>query len=204
MLLKIHPQNPEPRKLLQVLECIKAGGIIIFPTDTLYAIGCSIFEKKSIEKICTVKQINPSKQTFSFLCNSISQMSTYTKSIPNTTFQLIKKHTPGPYTFILDANKEIPHIFQNKKKTIGMRIPNNLICNALLELTPHPLLSTSLPNKENYIEEYTNPEIIYQYFGNFVDIVIDGGIGGYIPSTIINCIHNTPEVIRQGAGIIDF
>lgn len=198
MLLRIHPDNPNERHIKTVAECLLDGGIIIYPTDTIYGLGCDISKKSAIEKICRIKQIDPAKAQLSFVCYDLSDLSTYTKSIDTPLYRILKNYLPGPYTFILPASKQVPKILQSKKSTIGLRIPNNNIARAIVQQLQHPLLSASLPGQ--MVEEYTDPELMYQNFENLVDIVIDGGIGGFVPSTIIDCTKDTYEVIRQGAG----
>jgi tRNA threonylcarbamoyl adenosine modification protein (Sua5/YciO/YrdC/YwlC family) len=198
MLLHIHPENPNQRHIKTVVECLLDGGIIIYPTDTIYGLGCDIFQHKAIEKIARIKNIEPAKAQLSFICYDLSNLSNYTKSISTALYRLLKKYLPGPYTFLLPASKEVPKILQSKKNTIGLRIPDNNIARTIVNELQHPLLSASLPGE--MVEDYTDPELMYANFKNTVDIVIDGGIGGMIPSTIINCISLPYEVIRQGAG----
>lgn len=198
MLLKIHPLNPQLRLIKQVADCLKAGGIIVYPTDTIYGIGCDIFQPKAIERICQLKNIDSSKANLSFICSDLSHLSSYTKPIDTPLYRMLKSHLPGPYTFILNANKQVPKILQNKKSTVGIRVPDNEICRQILNELQHPLISTSLPGE--MVEEYTDPEVIYQKFHKTVDIIIDGGIGGLKPSTVVDCTTDEWSVIRQGAG----
>jgi tRNA threonylcarbamoyl adenosine modification protein (Sua5/YciO/YrdC/YwlC family) len=202
MLLHLHPDNPQPRNIKTIRECLLDGGVIIYPTDTIYGLGCDIFQHKAIERICSIKQIQPAKAQLSFVCYDLSDLSTYTKSISTPLYRLLKSHLPGPYTFILPASKEVPKILKSKKDTIGLRVPDNQICRTLIKELGHPILSSSLPG--DMVEEYTDPEIMHENFKQVVDIVIDGGIGHMIPSTIIDCIENPPVVIRQGAGSWDY
>ncbi len=201
MLLQIHPDNPQPRLIKQLVECMLDGGIIIYPTDTIYGIGCSISQPKAIEKICRIKNVDPAKAQLSFICKDLSHLSDYTKSIDTPLYRILKSHLPGPFTFILPASKQVPKILQSKKSTIGLRVPNNNICRALGEALDHPILSASLPGE--MVEEYTDPEIIFENFKDKVDFVIDGGIGGMQPSTIVDCTNNNWEVTRQGLGIFE-
>jgi len=201
MLLKIHPQNPPSRLIAQVVECLKAGGVIIYPTDTIYGLGCDIYQTKAVEKICQIKQLNPLKAQLSFICKDLSHLSDFTKGIDTPLYRMLKQHLPGPFTFILPASKQVPKILQSKKSTIGLRIPDNLICQHILEILDHPLISASLPG--DMVEEYTDPEIIHEKFGDKVDIVIDGGIGGMIPSTVVDCLTDDWQIIRQGLGNLD-
>ena len=173
MLLKIHPENPSPRHIKQVADCIRSGGVIIYPTDTIYGLGCDIFQPKAIEKICQIKGIDPQKANLSFICKDLSHLSDYTKSISTPLYRILKQYLPGPFTFILPASKQVPKILQNKKSTIGIRIPDNEICRAILEEVGHPLLTASLPG--DMVEEYTDPEVIAENFEKRVDIIIDGG-----------------------------
>ncbi len=198
MLLQIHPDNPQPRLIKQVAECLIDGGIIIYPTDTIYGIGCDIFQHKAIDRICKIKNIDPQKAQLSFICRDLSNLSDYTKSIDTALYRILKHYLPGPYTFILPASKQVPKILHSKKSTIGLRIPDNEICRHILDATTHPLLSASLPG--DMVEEYTDPEIMYEKFGHLVDYVIDGGIGGMIPSTMIDCTTGEWNIIRQGLG----
>ncbi len=198
MLLKIHPQNPQPRLLQTVADCLKNGGIIIYPTDTIYGLGCDIFYPKAIERICQIKNIDPAKAQLSFICRDLSHLSDYTKSIDTPLYRMLKNYLPGPYTFILPASKLVPKILKSKKDTVGLRIPDNVICNSILSALGNPILSASLPGE--MVEEYTDPEVIYEKFGKQVDYVIDGGPGGIIPSTVIDCTTEEWNVTRQGLG----
>lgn len=198
MLLHIHPDNPQPRLIKQLAECMLDGGIIIYPTDTIYGIGCDIFQTKAIEKISRLKHADPQKTQMSFICRDLSHLSDYTRSIDTPLYRMLKKHLPGPYTFILPASKQVPKILQSKKSTIGLRIPDNNICRDLGEAVGHPILSTSLPGE--MVEEYTDPEVIFENFKDRVDFVIDGGIGGMVPSTIVDCTGDEWTVVRQGLG----
>ena len=202
MLISIHPSNPQARQLSMVSECLEKGGIIAYPTDTIYGLGCSILRPDAIEKICAIKQIKPEKANLSFICADLSDLSTYAKAIDNSLFRIFKKLLPGPFTFILPASKEVPKILQNKKKTIGLRIPDNKIALAIIETLGHPILSASFPGDN--IEDYTDPEIIQEHWGKQIDIVVDGGIGGIIPSTVVDCTTDEYVILRQGAGVREF
>ncbi|MEO8109020.1 MAG: L-threonylcarbamoyladenylate synthase [Ginsengibacter sp.] len=198
MLLTIHPKNPQQRLLSQVAECLKDGGVVIYPTDTIYGLGCDIFQQKAVERICQIKNVDPKKAQLSFICRDLSHLSDYTKSIDTPLYRVLKNYLPGPYTFILPASKQVPKILKSKKDTIGLRIPDNIICSEILETLGNPILSASLPGE--MVEEFTDPEIIYEKFGNLVDFVIDGGPGSVVPSTVIDCTTDDWIVIRQGAG----
>jgi tRNA threonylcarbamoyl adenosine modification protein (Sua5/YciO/YrdC/YwlC family) len=201
MLVNIHPENPQPRLIKQMADCLNDGGVIIYPTDTIYGIGCDINNPKAIEKICRIKNVDPAKAQLSFICNNLSNLSDYTKNIDTPLFRVLKEHLPGPFTFILNASKQVPKILQSKKSTIGLRIPDNKICLALCEALGHPILSASLPG--DMIEEYTDPEIIYENFKDKVNFVIDAGIGGMEPSTIVDCTNDEWVVLRQGVGTFE-
>ncbi|MCH5715493.1 L-threonylcarbamoyladenylate synthase [Niabella hibiscisoli] len=198
MLLRIHPKDPQERLIKQVAETLRNGGIIVYPTDTIYGLGCDIYQTKAIEQICRIKQIDPKKAQLSFVCCDLSHLSDFARQISNTTYRVLKEHLPGPYTFILPASKQVPKILQSKKDTIGLRVPDNKIVHELVKELGHPILSTTLPGE--FVEDYTDPEIIYEKYKNLVDIVVDGGIGGTKPSTIINCVNDDYEVVRLGAG----
>src|SRR5450631_1744391 len=199
MFLTVHPKNPQERNINIIIDCLLSGGIIIYPTDTIYGLGCDIFQHKAIERICRIKQIDPAKAQLSFVCYDLSDLSTYTKSISTPLYRILKNHLPGPYTFILPASKEVPKILKSRKNSIGLRVPNNLIARTIVRKLGHPVLSTSLPGER--VEDYTDPEIIYEQFKNLVDIVVDGGPGHTIPSTIIDYTSGEAEVIRKGAGV---
>jgi tRNA threonylcarbamoyl adenosine modification protein (Sua5/YciO/YrdC/YwlC family) len=201
VLLSIHPDNPQPRQISRVADCLRKGGVIIYPTDTIYGLGCDIFQYDAIVKICRIKGIDPKKANFSVICRDLSHLSDFTKSIDTPVFRLLKRSLPGPFTFILPAGKRVPDILQSKKSTIGIRIPDNNICMHILEELGHPIISTSLPGE--MVEEYTDPEIIHEKFEDLVDMVVDGGPGGIIPSTVIDFSNSEPEIIRQGLGILD-
>lgn len=202
MFLTIHPDNPNPRHIKTVIECLLDGGVIIYPTDTIYGLGCDIFQHKAIERIARIKNIDPAKAQLSFVCYDLSDLSKYTKSISTPLYRLLKECLPGAYTFILPASKEVPKILHSKKNTIGLRVPDNTIARTIVQELGHPLLSASLPGE--MVEEYTDPELMYENFHKLVDIVIDGGIGGMIPSTVVDCTKDSYEVIREGAGVWEY
>ena len=202
MLIYIHPVDPQPRLIRQVADCLKQGGLVIYPTDTIYGLGCDIRQQKAVERICTIKNVDPQKAQLSFICRDLSNLSDYTKSIDTPLYRLLKSYLPGPYTFILPASKQVPKILQSRKSTIGLRVPDNVICRHILEALGNPILSASLPG--DMVEEYTDPEIIHEKFGTMVDYVIDGGIGGMVPSTIVDCTAPEWLITRQGLGEIIF
>lgn len=180
-------------------QSLKEGGIIIYPTDTIYGLGCDIFQPKAVERICRIKGIEPQKAQLSFVCADLSDLSQYAKQLGTPVYRTLKQYLPGPYTFILEASKEVPKILKSKRDTIGLRIPDNAIAQALVLELGRPVLSASLPG--DFVEEYTDPEAIYDKFEKLVNYVIDGGIGGMKPSTIIDYTSGEPEVIREGAGM---
>lgn len=198
MLINVHPVNPQPRLIKQIVDCLKSGGIIIYPTDTIYGLGCDIFQPGAIEKIYQLKNLHPLKAQLSFICKDLSHLSDFTKNIETPLFRTLKSHLPGPFTFILPASKQVPKLLQTKKSTIGIRIPNNVICSHIIESLGNPIISTSLPG--DFVEDYTDPEIIQQNIGHKVDLIVDGGIGGTEPSTIVDCSTDDWQVVRQGLG----
>ena len=198
MLLHIHPENPPARQIKTAVECLQRGGLIIYPTDTIYGLGCDILQHKAVERICRIKNVDPKKAQLSFICSDLSHLSDYAKQLPTSTYRLLKEYLPGPFTFILPASKMVPKILQSKKDTIGLRIPGNNIALAIVNELGRPILSASLPGE--MVEDYTDPEIMHENFRNEVDIVVDGGIGGTVPSTIVDCTGPEPVVIREGLG----
>ncbi|HMI79298.1 MAG TPA: L-threonylcarbamoyladenylate synthase [Ferruginibacter sp.] len=202
MLIQVHPEDPQPRLVKQIAECLKDGGVVIYPTDTIYGLGCDISQHKAVERICKIKNVDPQKAQLSFICRDLSHLSDYTKSIDTPLYRMLKSYLPGPYTFILPASKQVPKILQSKKSTIGLRVPDNIICRHILDALGNPILSASLPGE--MVEEYTDPEVIYEKLGEAVDFVIDGGIGSMIPSTIVDCTTDEWTIIRQGQGEIIF
>ena len=201
MLVSIHPQNPQARIIKQVADCLKEGGVIIYPTDTVYGLGCDIFHPKAVERICRIKGIDPQKANLSFVCSDLSDLSKYARSITTPQYRFIKQYIPGPFTFILHASKEVPKILKSKKNTIGLRVPDHHITHAIAAALGHPILSSSLPGE--MVEEYTDPELIHQKFSKLVDMVVDGGIGGMEYSTIVDMTDEQPEIIRQGMGVVE-
>ena len=199
MLIHIHPEDPQPRLVKQIAECLQDGGIIAYPTDTIYGLGCDIFKPKAIERICRIKNIDPAKSQLSFICRDLSNLSDYTKSIDTPLYRMLKHYLPGAFTFILPASRQVPKILQSKKSTIGLRVPDNEICRHILDALGHPILSTTLPGEE--VEDYTDPEVIQERLGKQVDFVIDGGIGGMVPSTIVDCTTDEWTITRQGLGV---
>ena len=204
MLIKLYPENPNDKQVLKIIECLHDGGIIIYPSDTVYGLGCDITRQKAVERIAGIKGIKSEKANFSFVCSDLSHLSDYTKPLNNTVYRLIKSLLPGPFTFILDANNKVPKIFHSKKKTVGIRVPDNNIPREIVRKLGNPIMSTSIHDEDEIIEYSTDPELIYEKYKDIVDIVIDGGYGGNEPSTIIDCTKDEFEIIRQGKGIIEF
>lgn len=203
MLLKIHPEHPEGRKINQAVETLDKGGVIIYPTDTVYGLGCDIYNHKAVDRICKLRGLDPVKARLSFICKDISQVAEFSKQIDNTTFRLMKKHLPGPFTFVLNSNNSVPKLFKNRKRTIGVRVPDNNICQALVEGLDRPILTASLKNDDEILEYFTDPQDIYEDFKKLVDIVIDGGVGSNHPSTVVDCTGSEPIVLREGTGVLE-
>lgn len=202
MLLKLYDKNNNPDDLQRIVDTLEEGGIIIYPTDTMYAIGCHALKERPIERICKLKNIDPRKHNLSIICYDLSNISEYAR-VSNATFKLMKRTLPGPFTFILNADSRLPKIFRNRKE-VGIRVPDNNIIREVCRMLNAPILTTTLPLKEGEDIEYvTDPELIDEKFGDKVDWVIDGGIGGIEPSTVINCCGDEPEVVRQGKGRLE-
>lgn len=200
MLLKIYPENPNPKDIRLVVDVLKNGGIIIYPTDTVYALGCDISDGKAVEKIARYKNVKVEKSNLSFICQDLSQLSDFTKPLSNTVFKLLKRYLPGPYTFILNANNNVPKYFKGKKRTVGVRIPDSPIILEIVRVLGNPIMSTSIHDEDEMQEYSTDPELIHEKFKDLADMIIDGGYGDNIPSTIVDCTDETPVVIRQGKG----
>lgn len=202
MLLKIYPENPSQRAIDQVVKCLQDGGIIIYPTDTIYGIGCDIFKPKSVERITEILGDKKKKNAMTFICSDLSNLSDYTKPIPNNIFKVMKKVLPGPFTFILEANNNVPKLLQSNKKTVGIRVPDNNIIREIVRQLGHPILSTSVKDDDEIIEYTTDPELIHEKYDRQVDIVIDGGYGDNTPSTVVDCTGGDIEIVREGKGDI--
>lgn len=200
-LVKLYEENPEQRKLNQIVDVLHQGGVIIYPTDTVYGIGCDFSNRKAVERICQIKDTTP--QSLSFICYDLSEISAYTKGLSTPTFKVMKKALPGPFTFILNANSAVPKVLNAKKKTVGIRVPDNNIPRQLVRLLGRPIITTSLKDDDEIIEYTTDPELIYEKYKHQVDLVIDGGYGGNIPSTIIDCSGDEFLVVREGLGDIN-
>jgi len=203
MLLKIYPQNPSDRQMKIAVDCLASGGIVVYPTDTVYGVACDIFKPKALERIARIKNINLEKANFSFICYDLSTLSEYTKPISNSVYKLMRKSLPGPFIYILEANNNVPKIFHSKKRTIGIRVPDNNIARELVRQLGNPLASTSIHDEDEIIEYTTDPELIHEKFHKLVDMVIDGGYGDNEASTVIDCTSGNPVLVRQGKGIIE-
>lgn len=203
MLLQIHPNNPGERQIKVAVDILKRGGVIIYPTDTVYGIGCDITKSRAVERIARIKGVRLEKANFSFICHDLSHLSSYTRHINNQTFKLMKKYLPGAFTFILPANSNVPKIFKNKKKTVGIRIPDHNIPLQIVKELNNPILTSSIHDVDQLIDYTTDPELIHENMGMQVDLVIDGGYGKNVPSTIIDCTQDTPIILRQGVGIFE-
>lgn len=203
MKLEVHPVNPDQRKIQQAVEVIRKGGVLIFPTDTIYALGCDLNNNKAIERVCRILGKKPEKANLSLICADLSILSQYSAPINSTVFKLMKHCLPGPYTFILKASRLVPKLFQTNKKTVGIRVPDNKIVQALLEQLDYPMVSASIHAEDEIIDYLTDPDEIYEAFGHQVDLVLDGGAGDNIPSTVIDCVDGIPLLVREGKGEVD-
>jgi tRNA threonylcarbamoyl adenosine modification protein (Sua5/YciO/YrdC/YwlC family) len=200
-ILKIYPDNPQENLINEVIKTLNNGGLIIYPSDTIYALGCNIFDIKAMEKLAQLKKIKLEKAQFSIICNNLSHLSDFTRPIDTSTFRFLKSHLPGPFTFILDANKSLPLAYKGHK-TIGIRVPDHSIPQLIVEKLGHPIASTSIKDDDEVLEYSTDPELIAEKYDHLVDIVIDSGYGDNVASTIVDLTSGEPEVIRQGKGVI--
>jgi len=200
MLLRIHPVTPGQRQVQKAVEILQSGGTLIFPTDTVYGLGCDVYNHKAVEKVGLIKGINPAKANFSLICHSLSQLTDYARHVNNPAFKLMKQNLPGPYTFILDANSNVPKIFRNRKKTIGIRVPDNRIILEIVKELGNAIITTSIHDEDAVLDYTTDPELIYEHYKTRVDAVIDGGFGNNVPSTVIDCTGPEPVILRQGIG----
>jgi len=199
-LLKIHPVNPEPRKISRAVEVLAAGGIMVYPTDTVYGIGCDLLNRRAVERLCRILDIKPHKLDLSFICSDLSNIAVYVKRIDTPVFKILKKALPGPYTFIFESSSEVPKILDINKKTVGIRIPDHPIPRAMVHLLQRPLITSSVKDDDHIKEYTTDPEEMYEDFKHVVDMVIDGGPGGHVPSTVVDFTSGEGVVTRQGLG----
>ncbi|WP_025762270.1 L-threonylcarbamoyladenylate synthase [Dyadobacter tibetensis] len=197
--IRIYPENPDERKIRKVVECLRDGGLVIYPTDTVYGLGCDIYNARAVEKVARIKGVKPQKNDFSFICYDLSHIADYAR-VGNAAFKLMKRVLPGPYTFILDATNNVPKLLNTNKKTVGIRVPDNNIPRMLVKQLGNPIVTTSIKDEDEVIEYSTDPELIFEKFQHQVDIIIDGGYGGNIGSTIVLATDDDFEVIREGLG----
>ncbi len=202
MLIKIYEENPNEKVIEQVVSVLQKGGIIIYPTDTIYGLGCDITNPKAIEKIAKLKGVKPDKANFSFICYDLSHISDYIKPIDNSTFRILKKALPGPFTFIFNASHKVPKLLSSNKKTVGIRVPDNNIARYIVKKLGNPILSTSIRDEDDIIEYSTDPELIHEKYEDYVDLVIDGGYGDNVASTVVDCTNGEFEVLREGKGVL--
>jgi tRNA threonylcarbamoyl adenosine modification protein (Sua5/YciO/YrdC/YwlC family) len=202
MLLRINPDKPNYDEIAEAVTCLRDGGVIIYPTDTVYGIGCDIYKQRAVERVCKIKNIVPEKANFSFICSDLSHLSDFTKPIDTATYKLMRKALPGPFTFILEANNNVPKLFKSKKKTVGIRIPDNIICLEIVKQLGNPIMSTSVHDDDEIIEYTTDPELIHEKYKDLVDIVIAGGYGNNEASTVVDCSEGDFTILRQGLGIL--
>ena len=203
MLLKVHPENPSQRQILKICEVLRKGGVVVYPTDTVYALGCDIYSTRAVDRIARIRGIPVKKANFSFIFSDLSQISDYAKLISNPVFKMMKAYLPGPYTFILPARNNIPRIFHSNKRTVGVRIPDNNIPLEIVRELGHPIMTTSIHDDDELIEYTTDPELIWEKYKDMVDAVVDGGYGRNEPSTVIDCTEDEPVVVRMGIGEVD-
>ena len=201
-LIKLYEENPSERLVMQIVDVLRNDGLIIYPTDTVYGLGCDINSKKALAKIARIKKIKLEKANLSFVCDSLSNLSEYVAQLDQTTFKILKRNLPGPYTFILPGNNNLPKVFK-KKKTLGMRVPNNNIATTIASALGNPIISTSIKDEDEILEYTTDPSLIFEKWDKLVDVVIDAGYGGNVPSTVIDLTTPEPTLIREGLGIID-
>jgi len=204
VLFKLYNENPNERTVLQIVEILKRGGVIIYPTDTIYGLGCDITNQKAVERVARIKGVKLEKANFSFICHDLRHISDYSKGVTNQTYKIMKRNLPGPFTFILQASSNVPKLFKSKKKTVGIRIPDNNICLEIVRFLGNPILTTSVKNDDIISEYTTDPELLKEEFDNLVDAVVDGGFGHNIPSTIVDCSGDEIEIIRQGSGELEY
>jgi len=203
MLIKIYPENPNDKDIRYVVDVLQKGGIIIYPTDTVYGLGCDITNAKAVEKVARYKNVSVEKSNFSFICSDLSHLSDFSKPVSNQLYKLLKRYLPGPFTFILNANSKVPKYFKGKKKTVGVRIPDNSIILQIVRVLGNPIMSTSIHDDDEIVEYTTDPELIHEKYKEITDLVIDGGYGDNVPSTIVDCTGEIPTIIRQGKGIFE-
>ncbi len=203
MLVRIYEENPNEKSIAQIVDILKKGGVIIYPTDTVYGLGCDINNPKAIERVCEIRGIKPEKANLSFICYDLTDISAYTKPFDTATFRMLKKALPGPFTFIFNASNQVPKLLSSKKKTVGIRVPDNAIAREIVKQLGNPIVSTSIHDDDELLEYSTDPELIYEKYAERVDVVIDGGYGDFTPSTVVDLTSGTIEIIREGKGDIE-
>ncbi len=203
MLVKLFNENPNQREILKIVDVLRKGGLIIYPTDTVYGLGCDITNAKAVEKVARIKNVKVEKNNFSFICSDLSHISDFTKPISNSVFKLMKKNLPGPFTFILEANNNVPKYFKGKK-TVGIRVPDNNIIREIIRELGNPILSTSIHDEDEILEYSTDPELIHEKYQEIADIVVDGGYGEFIPSTVVDCTGDEITIVREGKGVLEY
>jgi tRNA threonylcarbamoyl adenosine modification protein (Sua5/YciO/YrdC/YwlC family) len=203
MLVKLFNENPNLREILKIVDVLRKGGLIVYPTDTVYGLGCDITNAKAVEKVARIKNVKVEKNNFSFICSDLSHISDFTKPISNSVFKLMKKNLPGPFTFILEANNNLPKYFKGKR-TVGIRVPDNNIIREIIRELGNPILSTSIHDEDEILEYSTDPELIYEKYQDIAEIVIDGGYGEFIPSTIVDCTGEEILIMREGKGVLEY
>lgn len=203
MLIKIHPDNPSDRLVLQIIDVLNSGGVVIYPTDTVYALACAVDQKSAFERICRIKQVASAKAKFSMIFEDLSQVSQYTAQISTAQYRLLKRHLPGPFTFILNASHHLPSHLKAARKTIGIRIPDHSVSMSIVKELGKPLFTSSLRSDDVILEYYNDPTVIHDEFGKLVDVVIDAGPGTFEPSTVVDLTGDEPEVLREGKGVLN-
>jgi tRNA threonylcarbamoyl adenosine modification protein (Sua5/YciO/YrdC/YwlC family) len=204
MIVKVYPENPNPKAIAQIVDVIADGGVVAYPTDTVYSFGCSIFNSKAIDRIAKIKKVNAKKYKFTLVFDTISHITQYTKAVDNQTFKLMKKNLPGAFTFVLDSNNELPKFLRNNSKTIGVRIPDNSIATGIVDMLGEPIISTSVYDEDEVVEYTTDPELINEKYDGLIDLVVDGGYGNLFASTIVDCTQPDVEILREGLGELEF
>jgi tRNA threonylcarbamoyl adenosine modification protein (Sua5/YciO/YrdC/YwlC family) len=203
MLVKLYNENPNPRDVQKVVDVLRKGGVVIYPTDTVYGIGCAIDKPKAVAKVAQIKGVKLEKSNFSFICSDLSHLSDFTRQVSNDSFKLMKRNLPGAFTFILEANSNVPKLFKSNKKTVGIRVPDNNIIREIVRELGCPILSSSIHDEDDIVEYTTDPELIHEKYGHVVDMVVDGGYGDNVPSTVVDCVDDAFDVIREGKGILE-
>lgn len=201
MLVKLYEENPNQRQIQQVVDCLRSGGLVVYPTDTVYGLGCDIFNKSALERLYQYKGLKPkNKANFSIVCYDLSHISEYARQLDTSTYKLMKRSLPGAFTFVLPASRQIPKFFINNRKTIGIRVPDNNIAREIVRALGNPIVSTSVHHKDTILDYITDPELIHEELGSLVDMVVDGGMGGIHPSTVVDCTGSEVEILREGKG----